>query len=73
MSDPDDVARCGSHLTPAERRALAAVARYGTVKGAAAVLGRSPRTVESQLATARQRLGVTTTIEAYRVVRDGSA
>ena len=70
MSNPADVARFGSVLTPAERRALEAVARTGTVKGAAAALGRRPKTVEHQLATARARLGVATTIEAYRTVRD---
>jgi DNA-binding NarL/FixJ family response regulator len=70
MSSPIDVGRPGSALTPAERRALEAVARTGTVKGAAASLGKCPKTVEHQLATARARLGVQTTIEAYRVVRD---
>lgn len=54
--------------TPAERRALEAVLRHGTVKGAAFALGRSPRTVEQQLRTARERLQVTTTLEAVRVV-----
>lgn len=57
-----------SRLTPAERRALEAVLRAGTAKGAAFALGKSPRTVEQQLASARARLGVTTTIEAVRVV-----
>lgn len=55
-------------VTPAERRALEAVMRTGTAKGAASELGRSQRTVEQQLATARERLGVTTTIEAVRIV-----
>ena len=73
MSDPADVGRPGSPLTPAERRALEAVARTGTVKGAAAALGRRPKTIEHQLATARARLRVTTTIEAYRIVRDDPA
>ena len=73
MSDPIDVARYGSHLTPAERRALEAVARHGTVKSAAAALGKRPKTVEHQLAAARVRLGATTTIEAYRVLRDEPA
>lgn len=72
MSNPIDVARPGSRLTPAELRALDEVARHGTVKAAAAALGKRPKTVEHQLATARLRLGVSTTIEAYRVVRDGS-
>jgi DNA-binding CsgD family transcriptional regulator len=64
-----------SGVTPAERRALEAVLRHGTVKEAAASLGKSPRTVVNQLATLRQRLDVTTTIEAVRIVfidkRDG--
>jgi DNA-binding transcriptional LysR family regulator len=58
-------------VTSAERRALEAVLRYGTAKGAAAALGKSPRTVEQQLRSARERLGVTTTIEAVgRVLVD---
>lgn len=73
MSCPVDVGRLGSPLTPAERRALEAVARLGTVKQAATALGKRPKTIEGQLATARSRLGVTTTIEAYRAVRDGAA
>ena len=73
MSDPLDVGRPGSRLTPAEQRALDAVSRHGTVKGAAAALGKRPKTVEHQLAAARARLGVTTTIEAYRLIRDRSA
>lgn len=55
-------------VTPAEKRALEAILRHGTAKGAAYALGRSKRTVEQQLATARERLGVTTTIEAVRLV-----
>lgn len=70
MSSPCDVGRTGSPLTPAERQAIEAVSRHGTVKGAAAALGKRPKTIEHQLATARARLGVTTTIEAYRVLRD---
>ena len=57
-----------SRVTPAERCALEAVLRHGTVKGAAGALGKSPRTVEQQLARARERLDVTTTIEAVRVL-----
>jgi DNA-binding NarL/FixJ family response regulator len=57
-----------SRITPAERRALEAVLRAGTVKGAAFALGRSPRTVEQQLRTVRERLDVQTTIEAVRLV-----
>lgn len=55
-------------VTPAERRALEAILRHGTAKGAAHALGRSQRTVEQQLATVRERLNVTTTIEAVRIV-----
>jgi DNA-binding CsgD family transcriptional regulator len=55
-------------VTPAERVALEAVLRNGTVKAAAHALGKSPRTVVNQLATARARLGVQTTIEVVRVV-----
>lgn len=55
-----------SRVTPAERRAIEAVLRHGTVKEAATALGKSPRTVEQQLAKARERLAVTTTIEAVR-------
>lgn len=54
-------------LTPAERRALDAVGRHGTVKAAANALGRSPRTVDQQLRSARERLGVTTTVGAVYV------
>lgn len=57
-----------SRVTPAERRALEALLRTGTAKGAAYALGKSQRTVEAQLAAARQRLNVTTTIEAVRLV-----
>ena len=69
MSHPDE-ARPGTALTPAERRAIEAVAHHGTVKAAASALGKRPKTVEHQLAAARARLRVTTTIEAYRVIRD---
>lgn len=57
-----------SEVTPAERSALEAVLRHGTTKEAAASLGKSPRTVEQQLASARERLAVTRTIEAIRIV-----
>lgn len=73
MSSPLDMARPGTPLTPAERKALEAYARHGTYKEAAAAIGRSAKTVQHQLATARVRLGVTTTIEAYRRVRDDPA
>lgn len=67
MSLPDE-ARPGSPPTAAERRALDAVLRHGTVKGAAAALGKSPATIDHQLRNVRARLGVTTTIEAVRVL-----
>jgi len=67
MSHPDE-GRPGSYLTAGERSALEAVLTHGTVKGAAAALGKSPATVDHQLRNVRSRLGVTTTIEAVRVV-----
>ena len=67
MSNPADMARPGTPMTPAERRALEALRQFGTVKEAAHALGKSPKTVEHQLASARVRQGVTTTIQ----LRDG--
>jgi hypothetical protein len=57
MSDPSDVARFGTPLTPAEKAAIAAYQRHGTYKEAAAALRKSPRTIQHQLATARIRTG----------------
>jgi DNA-binding NarL/FixJ family response regulator len=57
-----------TRATPAERRALRAVLEYGSTKGAAYALGRSPRTIEQQLATLKVRLGVASTYEAIRVM-----
>jgi DNA-binding CsgD family transcriptional regulator len=58
-------------VTPAEREALEAMGRYGTVDVAAAHLGKSRHTVREQLERARERLGVSTTIEAvWRVYVD---
>lgn len=57
-----------SRVTREERRALEAWWEHETVKGAAAVLGKSPRTVEQQLRTARERLGVTKTAAAVRLL-----
>lgn len=57
-----------SKITPAERQALEAVLRYGTTKGAAASLGKSQHTIERQLESAKERLDVTTTVEAIRIV-----
>lgn len=56
-----------SRITPAERRALEAVGKYGTVKQAAFAIGKSPRTVEQQLKSARTRLGVETTVQAVAI------
>lgn len=55
-------------VTRAERQALEAVMRHGTAKGAAFALGKSPRTVEKQLESARQRLDVHSTVEVVRLV-----
>lgn len=57
-------------VTRAERQALEAVLKHGTVKEAATSLGKSPHTVAQQLASVRERLDVTTTIEAVRIVFD---
>lgn len=56
-----------SRITPAERRALEAFLHGGT-KAAAHRLGKSPRTVEAQLAKVRERFGVGSTVEAIRIV-----
>jgi DNA-binding CsgD family transcriptional regulator len=60
-----------SRVTRAERQALEAIVIHGTVKAAAYALGKSPRTVDQQLASARKRLGVDSTLQA--VVREGIA
>lgn len=57
-----------SNVTPAERRALEAYARKGSVKDAAASLQKSTHTIERQLESARERLNVTTTVEAITIV-----
>lgn len=57
-----------SRVTPAERKAIDAIGKHGTVKAAAYALGKSPRTVEQQLRTARERLGVDTTVQALQRV-----
>lgn len=60
-----------SRVTVAERAAIEAIGRHGTVKAAAFALGKSPRTVEQQLRTARERLGVETTVQVvHRVLGD---
>lgn len=58
-----------SRVTPGERKALDAVWENGTAKQAARALGKSTRTVEQQLRSARDKLGVETTIEAIRATR----
>lgn len=60
-----------SRLTPAERAAVDAIGRHGTVKAAAFALGKSPRTVEQQLRTARERAGVETTVQLVAAARTG--
>ena len=55
-------------VTKAERAALDAYSRHGSVKGAAYALGKSPRTVKQQLQEARNRLGVESTVQAVRAV-----
>lgn len=59
VSNPEDMARPGTPLTPAERAAIEAFRRHDTIKEAAAFLGKSPSTLKHQLATARVRQGVT--------------
>jgi DNA-binding CsgD family transcriptional regulator len=54
-----------STLTPAERKALQAVAEHGGVKRAAHALGKSTRTIEQQLRSARHRLDADSTMQAY--------
>lgn len=58
MSNPIDMARFGTPLTDAERKAISAYREHGSYKQAAAALGRSPKTIQHQLATARVRQGV---------------
>ncbi len=67
--------RARAHVTPAQGRVLDALARTGTTKGAAKVLGVSPRTVEMHASTAAFRLGVRNRLLAVlkwdRLVRAG--
>lgn len=60
-------------LTPAEQRALDAVWIHGGVKEAAHALRVSRSTVEKQLASARSRLDVATTIDALRATRNSGS
>jgi len=55
-------------VTKAERAAIDAIGKHGTVKAAAHALGKSPRTVEQQLRTARERVGVETTVQLVSAV-----
>lgn len=57
-------------LTPAERQALDAVARYGSIKAAAYALRKSPYTLDAQIRSARTKLGAVSTIQAYAMSRD---
>lgn len=56
-----------SRPTPAEQAAIEAIGKHGTVKAAAHALGKSPRTVEQQLRSARERFGVDTTVQLVYV------
>ena len=62
-----------TRLTLAERAAIDAIGRHGTVKAAAYALGKSPRTVEQQLRTARERQGVDTTAQLIYVKNTDTA
>lgn len=73
MSNPADIGRHGTKITPAERRALDAVWNHGGVKEAASALGLSVNTVQAQLATARSRLGEPSTLAAIRRTRENDA
>lgn len=57
-------------VTPAERKALEALSIHETVKAAAHALGKSPRTIEQQLASARARLGVSKSMTAFLRLND---
>lgn len=58
-----------SKVTAAERAALEAYARHGSVKAAAHALGKSPRTVRQQITAARDRLGADSPVQAaFRVL-----
>lgn len=56
-------------LTDEELRALQAYAEEGSRKGAANVLGKSESTIATQLAGAREKLGVPTTTAAVKLLR----
>jgi DNA-binding CsgD family transcriptional regulator len=54
------------HITPAEKRVLACLARFGSIKKVAIKLGISPNTVKSQLKSAYKKLGVDNKISLLR-------
>jgi len=53
-------------ITPAEKRVLAGLTRYGSIKKVAIELGISPNTVKSQLKSAYKKLGVDNKISLLR-------
>lgn len=53
-------------ITPAEKRVLAGLTRYGSIKKVAIELGVSPNTVKSQLKSAYKKLGVDSKISVLR-------
>lgn len=53
-------------ITPAEKRVLAGLTRYGSIKKVALELGVSPNTVKSQLKSAYKKLGVDSKISVLR-------
>lgn len=69
MADAATVARPGTQLTPAERRALEVRATTDTDAEAAAILGCSLHTLRSHLRNARSRLGVRSTQRAIGKTR----
>jgi DNA-binding CsgD family transcriptional regulator len=54
------------HITPAEKRVLAGLTRYGSIKKVAIELGISPNTVKSQVKSAYKKLGVDNKISLLR-------
>lgn len=54
------------HITPAEKRVLASLTRFGNIKKVALELGISPNTVKSQLKSAYKKLGVDNKISLLR-------
>jgi DNA-binding CsgD family transcriptional regulator len=54
------------HITPAEKRVLAGLTRFGNIKKVALELGISPNTVKSQLKSAYKKLGVDNKISLLR-------